>query len=263
MRATVIAKTRAQPEHGTGQAARCCRTTQTTGTDAPFGLSALRVRPRKSPQAVQVLAIAGATGSSGPFAQGIAQILHALAERLPQHIAKVDFGLVASRDADIGETDEALLSGSGGAALQQALARRRRRRQDPLLEPARRTRLLLGRGPRAPAGYRPAGVERLQYHPWHVAGATGARTHAPAHRRLRRRPECDQPQATRGADRWPVLRAEQRTGRPGDAAPDGQHDADADRRGGHDGREPRCRGFTGGALTSVAGTLCTRGEPGA
>lgn len=92
-------------------------------TDAPFGLSALGVRPRKSPQAVQVLSIADATGSSGPFARGISQILSALSERLPQHIAKVDFGLVASRDADIGESDETLLSGGDGAALQHAVAR--------------------------------------------------------------------------------------------------------------------------------------------
>ena len=94
-----------------------------TATDAPFGLSTLSVRPRKSPQAVQMLAIADATGSSGPFARGIAHILSSLAQRLPSHIAKVDFGLVASRDADIGESDETLLSDGDGAALQHAVSR--------------------------------------------------------------------------------------------------------------------------------------------
>ena len=96
--------------------------TLATATDVPFGLNALSLRPRKSPQAVQVLAIADATGSSGPFALGISQILSALSEQLPQRIAKVDFGLVASRDQDIGERDEALLSGGDGAALQHAVA---------------------------------------------------------------------------------------------------------------------------------------------
>ena len=54
-----------------------------TPCDAPFGLTPQSLRPRKSPQAVQVLAIADATGSSGPFARGITHILQALATSLP------------------------------------------------------------------------------------------------------------------------------------------------------------------------------------
>jgi hypothetical protein len=98
--------------------------TETThSAAAPFGLSPQSLRPRKSPQAVQVLAIADATGSSGPFAAGITHILRALARTLPERIASVRFGLTASRDADIGERDEQLLADGDGAALQQALAR--------------------------------------------------------------------------------------------------------------------------------------------
>ena len=94
-------------------------------TAAPFGLSAQTLRPRKSPQAVQLLAIADATGSSGPFARGIAHILHALADSLPQRIASVRFALVASRDADCGERDETLLADGDAAALREAAARMR------------------------------------------------------------------------------------------------------------------------------------------
>lgn len=90
-------------------------------TDAPFGLSSLSARPRKSPQAVQVLAIADATASSQPFARGIKQVLASLADALPQRIAKVDFGLVASRDADCGQVDEQLLTNGDGAELRHAL----------------------------------------------------------------------------------------------------------------------------------------------
>jgi hypothetical protein len=97
----------------------------TTPADAPFGLGALSARPRKSPQAVQLLVIADATGSSGPFARGIAHTVGELAQRRPERIAKVDFGPVASRDADLGERDEALLSGGNGQALRNSLARLR------------------------------------------------------------------------------------------------------------------------------------------
>lgn len=96
----------------------------TTTQDAtPFGLTAQSLRPRKSPQAVQVLAIADATGSSGPFARGISHILDALATSLPERIASVRFGLVASRDADCGEHDETLLADGDASALQQAAQR--------------------------------------------------------------------------------------------------------------------------------------------
>ena len=98
---------------------------QATSTQdaAPFGLTAQSLRPRKSPQAVQVLAIADATGSSGPFARGISHILDALATSLPERIASVRFGLVASRDADCGEHDETLLADGDATALQQAAQR--------------------------------------------------------------------------------------------------------------------------------------------
>ena len=94
-----------------------------TPCDAPFGLTPQSLRPRKSPQAVQVLAIADATGSSGPFARGITHILQALATSLPVRIASVRFGLVASRDADCGEHDEILLADGDAAALQAACQR--------------------------------------------------------------------------------------------------------------------------------------------
>ena len=100
-------------------------TSLSAATDDPFGLSTLSVRPRKSPQAVEVLAIADATASSEPFSRGIKQVLVSLAESLPQRIAKVEFGLVASRDADCGQTDEQLLTHGDGLALQHSLERLR------------------------------------------------------------------------------------------------------------------------------------------
>lgn len=89
----------------------------------PFGQNLGAVRPRKSPQLVQICAIADATGSSEPFARGTSQILQALANELPQRIAQVRFGLVASRDADCGEHDEQLLVDGDGSALREAVGR--------------------------------------------------------------------------------------------------------------------------------------------
>ena len=95
----------------------------TQAADTPYGLSPQSLRPRKSPQAVQVLAIADATASSRPFSRGIVHVLNALADALPQRISSVRFGLVASRDADCGQTDEQLLSNGDGAALGDACGR--------------------------------------------------------------------------------------------------------------------------------------------
>jgi hypothetical protein len=95
----------------------------TTQVAAPFGLTPQNLRPRRSPQSVQVLCIADATGSSGPFGRGITHILQSLGEELPRRIAAVQYGLVASRDQDIGERDETLLADGDGAALREAAGR--------------------------------------------------------------------------------------------------------------------------------------------
>jgi len=89
----------------------------------PFGQNLAASRPRKSPQVAQVCCIADATGSSEPFARGTEQILQALAAELPQRIAQVRFGLVASRDQDCGERDEQLLTEGDAAAMHEAIGR--------------------------------------------------------------------------------------------------------------------------------------------
>lgn len=99
-------------------------TTNSTPSPAaaqPFGLSSLNVKPRKSPQLVQVVNICDATGSSAKFTVGINAILHAQANELPQRLAQVSFGLVASRDVDCGESDETLLCNGSYAELHSAV----------------------------------------------------------------------------------------------------------------------------------------------
>lgn len=89
----------------------------------PFGQNLAATRTRKSPQVVQVCCIADATGSSEPFARGTEQVLQALASELPQRIAQVRFGLVASRDQDCGERDEQLLIDGDANAMRDAIGR--------------------------------------------------------------------------------------------------------------------------------------------
>ena len=89
----------------------------------PFGQNLQATRVRKSPQVVQVCCIADATGSSEPFARGTEQVLQALATDLPQRIAQVRFGLVASRDQDCGERDEQLLTDGDANAMRDAVSR--------------------------------------------------------------------------------------------------------------------------------------------
>ena len=95
----------------------------TSQTPNPFGQNLGAARARKSPQMVQVCCIADATGSSEPFARGTEQILQALANDLPQRIAQVRFGLVASRDVDCGEKDEQLLVDGDSPAMREAISR--------------------------------------------------------------------------------------------------------------------------------------------
>ena len=96
---------------------------QRPGNPNPFGQNLNATRARKSPQILQVCAIADATGSSEPFARGTEQILEALAKDLPQFIAQVRFGLVASRDQDCGEHDEQLLVDGDATAMREAIVR--------------------------------------------------------------------------------------------------------------------------------------------
>ena len=103
------------------------QTTATTNTTnaaaAPFGLNLNAVRQRKSPQAVQLLCIADATGSSVPFARGMTHVMSSIAAALPERLARVRFGLVASRDVDCGEHDDAMLTDGDAQALQHAAGR--------------------------------------------------------------------------------------------------------------------------------------------
>jgi hypothetical protein len=93
----------------------------TTQAAAPFGLTPQNLRPRRSPQSVDVLFIVDATGSSGPFARGITHIVPAAARGLAERIANARLGLIASRDQDIGERDETLLADGNAAAVQAAV----------------------------------------------------------------------------------------------------------------------------------------------